>query len=126
MSNQCSSANSGKNESAADKGINGNQEEKKKELQLADIFRKPEILFPKRMEANNEDNDHSQTMEEDDLEILNVEGDRKRSRGMTGKSHVEHTMIVQDQQNKQDRTSEPCNTDGNFLLVGPGGARQGQ
>jgi hypothetical protein len=78
------------------------------------------------MEANHEDNDHSQTMEEDDLEILNVEGDRKRSRVMTGKSHVEHTMIVQDQQNKQDRTSEPCNTDGNFLLAGPGGARQGQ
>jgi hypothetical protein len=96
MSNQCSSVNSGKNESATDKGINDNQGEKKKELQLADIFRKPEILFPKRMEANNEDNDHSQTMEEDDLEVLNVEGDMKRSRVMTGKSHVAHTMNVQD------------------------------
>ncbi|GAU42766.1 hypothetical protein TSUD_239290 [Trifolium subterraneum] len=102
MHNQCMNENFGNSESTTDKGVNDHNVRNKKELQIADIFRKPEILFPKWMEANYEANDHNQTMEEDDLEALIVEGNRKRSRVMAGTSHVPHNKNVPDQQNNMD------------------------
>jgi hypothetical protein len=116
---------SGSNGSKADTGVNASQDERRKPIQLADIFKQPDILFPKPTASSNEDNKINQEMEEDDGDILILTGDRKRSR--TNNSLKEAADTSQAREDKQnDSNNNPHNLSVNFLVAGPGGARQGQ
>jgi hypothetical protein len=116
---------SGSNGSKADTGVNASQDERRKPIQLADIFKQPDILFPKPTASSNEDNKINQEMEEDDGDILILTGDRKRSR--TNNSPKEAADTSQAREDKQnDSNNNPHNLSVNFLVAGPGGARQGQ
>jgi hypothetical protein len=64
-------------------------------------------------------------MDEDELVELVVEGDRKRSRSQETKSYVPHGKHVPSEQAETHKKAENNNANKNFLLAGPGGARQG-
>jgi hypothetical protein len=93
--------------------------------QLAEIFRTPHILFPKKPKENNKDKGCEEQMDEDELVELVVEGDRKRSRSQETKSYVPHGKHVPSEQAETHEKVENNNTNKNFLLASPGGARQG-
>jgi hypothetical protein len=126
MSNKCESSKSGSNVSTGDKEVNDNQEVRSKKLQLADIFRNPKIIFPKEINANNEAKNSNETMEEDDVATLMVEGDRKRSRSTPPQGHVVHNMQVLEEEKNHNSNTNSTSSSGTFLMAGPGGARQGQ
>jgi 14-3-3 protein epsilon len=126
MSNKCESSKSGSNVSTGDKEVNDNQEVRSKKLQLADIFRNPKIIFPKEINANNEAKNSNETMEEDDVATLMVEGDRKRSRSTPPQGHVVHNMQVLEEEKNHNSNTNSTSSSGTFLMAGPGRARQGQ
>jgi hypothetical protein len=76
MSNQGSSSKSGGN----NEEINASNEVRANKNKLADIFREPEKLFPKKA-ATNKNRVNIENMDEDDVDELIIEGDRKRARG---------------------------------------------
>jgi hypothetical protein len=122
MSNQGSSSKSGGN----NEEINASNEVRANKNKLADIFREPEKLFPKKA-ATNKNRVNIENMDEDDVDELIIEGDRKRARGTgelekTLKQNM-HTHEGKDQHTDTETTKKPSP---HFLLAGPGGARQEQ
>jgi hypothetical protein len=64
-------------------------------------------------------------MDEDELVELVVESDRKRSRNQETKSYAPQGMHAPSEQTETHEKVESNNTNKNFLLAVPGGARQG-
>jgi hypothetical protein len=64
-------------------------------------------------------------MDEDQVEVLNIEGDRKRSRSGEPNNHVPKNIQVHEVLNTHLSTSDNRNNENNFSMTGPGGARQG-
>jgi hypothetical protein len=64
-------------------------------------------------------------MDEDEVEVLNIEGDRKRSRSGEPNTHVPKNIQEHEVLNTNLSTSDNSNNENNFLMAGPGGARQG-
>jgi hypothetical protein len=124
MQNKCSSNKSAKKGNDNNEKIQSNHEERGQERKTADIFRNPGILFPNLPMTSPKVNTHEENMEEDvDIELV-VEGDRKRSRGAITKGHGSSSMHGTD--NQKISTDDKNGTDQNFLMAGPGVARQGQ
>jgi 14-3-3 protein epsilon len=122
MSNQGSSSKSGGN----NEEINASNEVRANKNKLADIFREPEKLFPKKA-ATNKNRVNIENIDEDDVDELIIEGDRKRARGTgelekTLKQNM-HTHEGKDQHTDTETTKKPSP---HFLLAGPGWARQEQ
>ncbi|MCH86333.1 hypothetical protein A2U01_0007188, partial [Trifolium medium] len=109
-----------------DEGINANKDERKSQTKLAAIFREPEILFPKTAVAIKGKINTEEKMDEDDMDVLIVEGDRKRLRGIAAAEHTQtHSLNAQEGKNKNADAARTENNAPHFLLAGPGGARQG-
>jgi hypothetical protein len=124
MRSQGAGSSSGGNSTCIEKKIKASNEVRGKESQLAAIFSKPEALFPKPIENKNAKN-HDETMDEDEVEVLNIEGDRKRSRSGEPNIHVPKNIQEHEVLNTNLSTSDNSNNENNFLMAGPGGARQG-
>jgi 14-3-3 protein epsilon len=122
MSNNGSSSKSGGN----NEEINASNEVSTTKPKLAEIFREPEKIFPKTAAANK-NRVNVEIMEEDDMDDLIIEGDRKRSRG-TGDNENMHKQNLQAHEEKEKHTDTETTKkhSPHFLLAGPGGARQGQ
>ncbi|XP_045807554.1 uncharacterized protein LOC123904150 [Trifolium pratense] len=113
----------GSNSTSIEEKTKANNAERVQKSQLAAIFSKPEALFPKPIENKNVKT-HRETMDEDEVEVLIVEGDRKRSRSGEP-NHVPKNIQVQEVPNSSPSTSDISNNEKNFLTAGPGGARRG-
>jgi hypothetical protein len=114
--NQCGNSNCTMLGGNHDKYIKDHNDSSNNTVQLADIFRNPQCLFPQLNQSLKTNNKNEENMEED-MEELIVEGDRKQSRNNdTSRKENEH---VKEGEN-------PCNNDEHFLLAGRGGVRQGQ
>ncbi|MCH89681.1 DUF4283 domain protein, partial [Trifolium medium] len=107
MNNQCGSSKTGANSTCSNDGTNAPHDERKKGVKLAEIFREPALLFPtvtgkiKSTTVNVEE-----TMEEDGMEELIVEGDRKRSRSVPLKKQEQSNRHVHEgNNNKGDVTT---------------------
>jgi hypothetical protein len=124
MRSQGGGSSFGGNSTCIEKKIKASNEVRGKESQLAAIFSKPEALFPKPIENKNAKN-HDETMDEDEVEVLNIEGDRKRSRSGEPNTHVPKNIQEHEVLNTNLSTSDNSNNENNFLMAGPGGARQG-
>ncbi|MCI04686.1 hypothetical protein A2U01_0025733, partial [Trifolium medium] len=113
MSNQCSNS----------QGVNSVETEKKEKGEskgIAELYRNPQIFFPIQTNVIKEGSNHEVRMEEDDEVELMIEGDRKRSRNQLV---IEKTNDHVEENNSSK--SQPHTNEQNFLLAGPGGARQG-
>jgi hypothetical protein len=64
-------------------------------------------------------------MDEDEMDVLIMEGGRKRTR-TNNKPKDGNDTIKEGNSKPDDSNNTPHNKSGNFLLAGPGGARQGQ
>jgi hypothetical protein len=110
--NQCGNSNCTMLGGNHDKYIKDHNDISNNTVQLADIFRNPQCLFPQLNQSLKTNNKNEENMEE-----LIVEGDRKQSRNNdTSRKENKH---VKEGEN-------PCNNDEHFLLAGRGGVRQGQ
>jgi hypothetical protein len=93
---------------------------------LADIFCNPSKLFQHQAVPIKSALNRKENMDEDDMDVLIVEGDRKRSRGPNSKDHVHNNMYVHEGKSSTNDTEEKGRNDHqHFLMAGPGGARQG-
>ncbi|MCH81632.1 DUF4283 domain protein [Trifolium medium] len=122
MSNKCDSSKSGGDDTKNNEGINVNYDERRKGVNLADIFRNPSKLFPRQAVATKSALNREEKMDEDDMDVLIVEGDRKRSRGPNSKEHVH---VHEGRSNTSDTEEMGRNDHQHFLLADPGGARHG-
>ncbi|MCH95740.1 hypothetical protein A2U01_0016721 [Trifolium medium] len=92
----------------------------------SDIFRKPELFFPKLIERKTNVVHGEENMEEDVTEELVLKSDRKRSRSQPNNETVIHGLHVNEEHNENYEAGTQQAMWRIFLLVGPGGARQGQ
>jgi hypothetical protein len=113
------SSNTGSNENKKDKKGNATQEEKMKQIHLADIFRKPDILFPKSVANDNESKKTSEEMDEDEMDVLIMEGGRKRTR-TNNKPKDGNDTIKEGNSKPDDSNNTPHNKSGNYELELPG------
>jgi hypothetical protein len=126
MRNKCASSNSGDNGTNHKEVVNANNEKKFEKANLADVFRKPSILFPKPLDTSTKKAINEEVMDEDEAHELIIEGDRKRSRKHNISAHVNSNDHIYEKHNNSDVAVEKnSNKNHHFLMAGPGGARQG-